>query len=107
MLALHLLQSRLVYVNTLMIQRVLEESRWRRRLKAEDRRGLTPLFYVHVNPYGRFDLDTTQRLDIGEDDTADALASDGLSTSTDGQRPIRQAVQKRFESKTCLQDCRR
>jgi len=43
-LALHLLQSCLVYVNTLMIQRVLEEPRWMRRLKAEDRRGLTPLF---------------------------------------------------------------
>lgn len=73
-LALHLLQSCLVYVNTLLIQRVLEEPRWMRRLKAEDRRGLTPLFYLHVNPYGRFDLDMTQRLAISEEDDAVTMA---------------------------------
>lgn len=71
-LALHLVQSCLVYVNTLMIQRVLEEPRWLKRMKAEDRRGLTPLFYLHVNPYGRFDLDMAQRLDIGESDAVPA-----------------------------------
>lgn len=63
-LALHLLQSCLVYLNTLMIQRVLEEPKWEKRLKSEDRRGLTPLFYLHVNPYGRFDLDMSRRLSI-------------------------------------------
>lgn len=73
-LALHLLQSCLVYVNTLMIQRVLEEPRWRRRLKAEDLRGLTPLFYLHVNPYGRFELDMTQRLSIGDEDAVNLPA---------------------------------
>ena len=45
MLVLHLLQSALVYVNTLMIQRVLGESTWKNRLIAEDLRALTPLFY--------------------------------------------------------------
>jgi TnpA family transposase len=73
-LALHLLQSCLVYLNTLLIQRVLDDPGWRKRLKAEDRRGLTPLFYLHVNPYGRFDLDMTQRLLIGEDDTVAAFS---------------------------------
>ena len=63
-LALHLLQLSLVYVNTLMIQTVMEEPGWKRRLTAEDRRGLTPLFYVHVNPYGRFDLDMDTRLPL-------------------------------------------
>ena len=29
-------------------------------IKLEDWRGLTPLFYQHVNPYGRFTLDMTQ-----------------------------------------------
>jgi hypothetical protein len=28
----------------------------------EDWRGLTPLFYQHINPYGRFNLDLTQRI---------------------------------------------
>lgn len=65
-LSLHLLQNCMVYVNTLMIQSVLEDPAWRKRLKAEDYRALTPLIYTHVNPYGRFDLDMGRRLPIGE-----------------------------------------
>ena len=34
------------------------------RLQAEDLRALTPLFYLHVQPCGRFDLDLTKRLPI-------------------------------------------
>jgi hypothetical protein len=68
-LALHLLQSSLVHVNTLLIQRVLEDPGWRRRLKVEDLRALTPLICAHVNPYGRFDLDMSRRLPIDEVDT--------------------------------------
>jgi TnpA family transposase len=41
--ALHLLQSCLVYVNTLMLQRVLAEPAWLARMTPADRRGLTPL----------------------------------------------------------------
>ncbi len=63
--ALHLLQSCLVYVNTLMLQRVLAEDRWRERMTAADARGLTPLIWAHVSPYGAFDLDMDRRLDIG------------------------------------------
>jgi TnpA family transposase len=66
MLALHLLQSSLVYVNTLMIQRVLSEPHWEKRLTTEDLRALTPLFYTHVNPYGTFHLDMTTRLDLDQ-----------------------------------------
>jgi TnpA family transposase len=66
MRALHLLQSSLVYVNTLMIQRVLSEPRWEKRLTTEDLRALTPLFYTHVNPYGTFHLDMTTRLDLDQ-----------------------------------------
>jgi TnpA family transposase len=65
-LSLHLVQICLVYVNTLMIQRILADSRWRKRLKLEDLRALTPLIYVHINPYGRFDLDMSTRLPIDE-----------------------------------------
>lgn len=62
--ALHLLQSCLVYVNTLMLQRVLVDPAWLARLTPADRRGLTPLVWGHVSPYGAFDLDMEQRLDL-------------------------------------------
>lgn len=62
--ALHLLQSCLVYVNTLMLERVLAEPPWRERMTAADERGLTPLIWSHVSPYGTFDLDMNRRLDI-------------------------------------------
>jgi TnpA family transposase len=63
-LALHLLQSCLVYINTLMLQRVLGEPSWRNRMTDADRRGLCPLVYAHVSPYGTFELDLEQRIDI-------------------------------------------
>jgi TnpA family transposase len=66
MLALHLLQISLVYVNTLMIQDVLRDPVWLARLTAEDYRGLPPLIYSHVNPYGTFQLDMSTRLPIAE-----------------------------------------
>ena len=66
-LSLHLLQLCLVYVNTLMIQRVLSEKTWCNRMKAADLRALSPLIYSHVNPYGRFDLDMSKRLFIEAD----------------------------------------
>lgn len=64
MLALHLLQSSLVHVNTLLVQQVLADPKWADKLTAADRRGLSPLFWTHVNPYGRFDLDMNSRLDL-------------------------------------------
>ena len=64
MLALHLLQISLVYINTLMIQDVLRDKIWLARFTPEDYRGLTPLIYSHVNPYGTFHLDMTTRLPI-------------------------------------------
>ncbi|WTE24072.1 transposase (plasmid) [Streptomyces anthocyanicus] len=64
MLALHLLQSSLVHVNTLLLQRVLAEPKWAKKLTAEDRRGLTALFWSNINPYGTFRLDMDKRLDL-------------------------------------------
>lgn len=64
MLTMHLLQSCLVYVNTLMIQRVLDESRRRKRMTEVDLRALSPLVYAHVNPYGLFELNMDERIDI-------------------------------------------
>ena len=31
-----------------------------------ERRGLTPLFWSHINPYGRFQLDMTTSLDLNQ-----------------------------------------
>ncbi len=63
-LSLHLLQASLVYINTLMIQHVLAEPVWLQKMEPADFRGLSPLIYYHVNPYGIFELDMTQRLPI-------------------------------------------
>lgn len=65
MLALHLLQSAAVHVNTLLLQRVLDEPVWADRLSTADRRGLSPLFWSNINPFGEFRLDMATRLDAG------------------------------------------
>jgi TnpA family transposase len=62
MLALHLIQNCMVYVNTLMIQKVLAQPHWQGKLTPRDYAALTPLIWEHVNPYGRFDLDMNSRL---------------------------------------------
>jgi TnpA family transposase len=62
MLALHLLQISLVYINTLMIQQVLAEPTWQGWLTPMDLRALTPLKWQHVNPYGTFTLNMHERL---------------------------------------------
>ncbi len=64
MLALYLLQSALVHVNTLLMQEVLADLKWADQLTDADRRTLSPLFWTHVNPYGRFELDMNRRLDL-------------------------------------------
>ena len=61
MLALHLQQNCMAYVNTLMLQRVLGEPIWLERMGTHERRAMTPLFWGHVNPYGTFQLDMTAR----------------------------------------------
>ncbi len=66
MLALHLLQLSLVYINTLMLQRILSEQDWLSLMQPDDLRALTPLIYSHINPYGLFQLDLAKRLSIEE-----------------------------------------
>ncbi|NJL52068.1 MAG: Tn3 family transposase [Hydrococcus sp. SU_1_0] len=62
-LSLHLLQICLVYVNTLMIQSVLAQKHWQKRLTARDLQAITPLIFSHVNPYGLFKLDMNERIE--------------------------------------------
>lgn len=64
MLALHLIQNCMVYINTLMIQSVLARPHGQGRFTPCDYAALTPLIGEHVNPYGRFDLDMSTRLDL-------------------------------------------
>lgn len=64
MLCLHLLQNCLVYINTIMIQKVLEKNEWKNVLKPEDFRALNPLIYSHINPYGDYKLDMNNRIDF-------------------------------------------
>ena len=63
-LSLHLLQNCLVYINTLMIQKILSEKKWYKKMEIEDFRALSPLIYQHVNPYGNFNLDMNERIPI-------------------------------------------
>ena len=64
MLALHLIQNCMVYINTLMIQAMLAQPHWQGRLTPRDYAALTPLIWEHVNPYGRFELDMSTRLTL-------------------------------------------
>lgn len=42
----------------------MSEEKWQKRLTDADRRALSPLFWTHVNPYGRFELDRNSHLDL-------------------------------------------
>jgi TnpA family transposase len=65
MLALHLLQSALVFVNTILIQSILKDPAWANRLTDADRRALSPLFWSHANLYGTIEIDMASSLDLG------------------------------------------
>ena len=63
-LCLHLLQNCLIYINTLMIQEILSKDKWYRKMTPEDFRALTPLIYLHINPYGNFELNMEERIPL-------------------------------------------
>lgn len=65
-LSLHLLQNCLVYINTLMLQNILSNPKWLNLMTTEDFRALTPLVYTHINPYGTFKLNMSERLPLEE-----------------------------------------
>jgi len=47
-----------------MLEAVLAEEQWKASMQPEDWCELTPLCYQHINPYGRFTLDLTQRIPL-------------------------------------------
>ena len=61
-LCLQLLQTCMVYINTLIIQQILAQPHWKGKLTNEDFRALTPLLSAHINPYGLFPLDFDKRI---------------------------------------------
>ena len=63
-LALHLIAATITYLNTVMIQIVLRDPAWQKRLTPADRRGLSALFWSHLNLYGRFELDMSHHLEL-------------------------------------------
>jgi TnpA family transposase len=65
MLAMHLLQSSLVLVNTLIIQQILAAPDWAGRVTDRDRKALSALTWGHINPYGTFHIDMNTHLDLG------------------------------------------
>ena len=75
-LCLRILQAALVFVNTLMLQDVLAGNEWEGVFSDADRRGLTPLFWLHILPWGEIKLDMNQRLRIAEQDSGPALVED-------------------------------
>ena len=60
----------MVHVNTLMIQDVLADQAWRRKMTARDTAALNPLPHSHINPYGVLDLDMNTRLALNDMDLA-------------------------------------
>ena len=64
MLSLHLLQLAVVHINTLLLQRVISDNHWTDDLDDADRRAITPLFSSNCNPYGRFELDLENHIDL-------------------------------------------
>lgn len=64
MLCLHLLQLSMVYINTIMLQQVIQESNWLSKMSVEDKRAITPLLSEHINPYGLFILNMNERLQL-------------------------------------------
>jgi hypothetical protein len=47
-----------------LLQAVLHDPAWAAKFTEDDRRGLSPLFRAHVNPYGRFTLDMDTHLNL-------------------------------------------
>jgi len=43
---------------------VLEDTQFHNLMGPNEQRGLTPLFWSNINPYGKFTLDMDTRLDI-------------------------------------------
>ncbi|EEP69789.1 transposase [Micromonospora sp. ATCC 39149] len=73
-LCLRVLQASIGYLNTLMIQDVLADGAVA--LTAEDERGLNPLFWSNIAPYGEVKIDLGRRITLTGDTRPAAPAGD-------------------------------
>ena len=55
-----LVQNCLMLINSILVEQTVTQHQLLEQLSRDDRRGLTALFYEHVNPYGLFELDVTR-----------------------------------------------
>jgi TnpA family transposase len=78
-LCLRMVQASITYLNTLLIQDVLADESIG--LTGEDRRGITPLFWSHISPYGEVKVDMTRRISLHADMEADH--DDGIGSWPD------------------------
>lgn len=81
MLCLRALQGAVVYLNTLMIQDVLDEGL--AKLNPDDLRGLTPLFWSNIAPYGEVRLNMSSRLALRDSPAPPPGGSDRDSQPAD------------------------
>ena len=80
-LCLRALQGAVVYLNTLMIQDVLDEGL--AELNPDDLRGLTPLFWSNIAPYGEVRLNMSSRLALRDSPAPPPDGSDRDSRPAD------------------------
>ncbi|MFE1250797.1 hypothetical protein [Streptomyces sp. NPDC058741] len=66
-----------------MLQDILGEPEWAGLLTCADRRGLTPLFWSHVRPYGDVNLDTDARLNLAAAAVPGPRAADSAASPED------------------------
>ena len=62
----------MVYINTLLIQEVIQENDLLTVLTKEDLRAITPILHEHINPYGIFPLNMQKRIPINSNTLEDA-----------------------------------
>jgi TnpA family transposase len=89
-LCLHLLQTCMVYINTLMIQEILAHENLN--LTKEDLRALSPLIHGHLTPYGYFTLDLTKRIPFKTPANENSHDNTNTHTRSRKSKAIRQVV---------------
>ncbi|MFE3905396.1 Tn3 family transposase [Streptomyces sp. NPDC059153] len=77
-----------MHVNTPLLQDILREEKWQKRLTDADRRALSPLFWTHVNPYGRFELDMNSRLELAAAEAAATVPGPGGAPVAPTAQPV-------------------
>lgn len=89
MLCLGILQAASVSVNTLMLHDAPAEPDWSELLTAEDRRGLTPLFWQHVLPDEQVKLEMSARPAIRTASSVDGSSEVAGRVRARSRRPAR------------------